>query len=105
MLQRPFGHLLVVHERAVSRAAIFQHVCAVFAQRNLRVLARYVHAGRPQVALAFAADAKHRLVDDDDAAAERVVDLEARRLVGDGVGAHCGLAISTTICTNTPVKS
>ena len=78
MPQRPLGDLLVVDERAAARPAILQHEPAVFELNDLGVLARHVGADRAQIALALAADAEDRLVDDDDTAAERIVDLKAR---------------------------
>ena len=82
MAQRPLGDLLVVDERAASRPAILQHEPSVVQPDDFGVLARHVGADRPQIALALAADAKHRLVDDDDAPAERIVDLEPRESFG-----------------------
>jgi hypothetical protein len=46
------------------------------------VFARHVGAERTKIAFALASDAEHRLVDDDNAAAERVVDLKPRSFGG-----------------------
>jgi hypothetical protein len=70
MPQRPFGDLLVVDERAASRSSIPQHEPPVVLSHDLGMLSRHIGAGRPQMAIALAADAEHRLVDDDGPPAE-----------------------------------
>ena len=106
MAQRPLGNLLVVDERAASRPAILQHEPPVFEPHDFGVLARNVGADRAQIALALAADAEDRFVDDDDAAAERILDLEARNFRGDGVRhGQMGFALSAPISRRKPVKS
>ena len=106
MPQRPLGHLLVVHERAVARAAVLQQERAVVVAHDLRMLARHVDADRPQIALALPADAEDRLVDEDDPRAERIVHLKARRSdVGGFCHGHTGFAFSTPISIRNPVKS
>ncbi len=104
--QRPLGHLLVVDERAAARPSILQDEAAIVLPDDLGVLARNVDADRAQIALAPAADAEDRLVDDDDPRTERVVDLQARRfdVVCFGHG-HAGFAFSTPISMRNPVKS
>ena len=106
MAQRPLSDLLVVDERAASRPAILQHEPPVVEPHDFGVLARHVGADRAQIALALAADAEHRLVDDDDPPAERIVDLETRSVRGDGVRhGQMGFALSTPISRRKPVKS
>ena len=77
MMQRPLGHLFVVHERAAAGPAIPQHEPAVFALNDFRMLARHVGAERAKIAFTFSADAENGFVDNDNAASERVVDLKA----------------------------
>ena len=104
--QRPLGDLLVVHERAGSRPAILQHEPPVVEAHDLGMLARHIGADRAQIALALAADAEHRLVDDDDPPAERIVDLETGNVRGAGVRhGQMGLALSAPISRRKPVKS
>ncbi len=106
MPQRPLGDLLVVDERAASRPAILQHEPPVVQAHDFGMLARHIGADSAQIALALAADAEHRLVDDDDPPAEGIVDLETRNVRVDGVRhGQMGLALSAPISRRKPVKS
>src|SRR5262245_25379241 len=106
MTERPLGDLLIVDERAASRAAILQHERTVIEAYDFGVLARHVGADRAEIALALAPDAEHGFVDDDNAAAERIVNLEPRDLHGECVRrSQLGFAFSTPICVSMPVKS
>jgi len=80
--QGPFGHLLVVHKRATARPAVPEQKPAIFELNNFGVLARNIGAERTEVAFALAADAENGFIDDDNAAAERVVDLKPGCLIG-----------------------
>ena len=87
MPQRPLGHLLVVHERPESRAAILQQEPAVFRAYDLRVFTRHVGAHGAEVAFTPPPNSENGLVDRDDPAPQRIVDLQAgvelcHRLVG-----------------------
>ena len=109
MAERPFGNLFVVDERAAPRPAILQHEAAVVVANDLGMLARHVRADGPQIALALPSDPEHRLVDDDDARTERIIQLESRNSGGGGGGGvrhgQLGLALSTPISSRNPVKS
>jgi hypothetical protein len=69
----PFVRALVVDERAEPRLLVPNRALAVF-ERNLSVDAGDIGAGQTQIGLAPAADRKQRLVDRDNAAAQRVGD-------------------------------
>ena len=76
--------LLAVDEGAEPRLLVADDAGAVL-ERDLGVDARDVGAGQPQIGLAAAADREQRLVDGDDAAAERVGDDQTGR--GDAASA------------------
>ena len=75
---------LAVDERAEPRLLVADRAGAVL-ERDLRVDAGDVGAGQPQIGLAPAADGKQRLVDGDDAPAERVGDDQPGNRGGLGI--------------------
>src|SRR5207302_3762448 len=84
---------VAVDVRAEARLLVADHVPAVLG-RNLGMHARDVGAGQAQIGLAAPADREQRLVDRDDASAERVGDHQTRR----GSVGHEGRIIAVLEC-------